>query len=203
MPESMKNHEIQAFFTNLLHEALPDLPLEELAIDRIHRLPKYKHLPDRLPRDTIARIHFYRSKEKLMALTRKSDNWPECMQGHSFFTDLSQYILQSRRNLATVTKALRNHNIPYRWNYPAKLQITKGNDLFIISTLDEGCKSVKSLPILPQHLMSPRCMNLNQTQQKVEKLRFKFPSTFAGPQQVPLLSTCISYLSLYTLNYSR
>lgn len=46
IPESVKNHDLRPFFTNILNEALPDLPLEEIAIDRIHRFPKPKPLTD-------------------------------------------------------------------------------------------------------------------------------------------------------------
>lgn len=82
IPKTIKTSELTAFLTNIMKEALPELPLEELVIDRIHRLPK--HIPEKLPRDTIARIHYYRVKEKLMSVTRRTGNLPDCMQGLSF-----------------------------------------------------------------------------------------------------------------------
>lgn len=58
--ELVKTSELTAFLTNIIKEALPDLPLEERIIDRIHRLQKPRHIPEKLPRDTIARIHYYK-----------------------------------------------------------------------------------------------------------------------------------------------
>lgn len=125
-----------------------------------------------------------------MAFTRKSDNWSECMQGHSFFADLTQYTLQRRRNLATVTIVLRNHNIVYRWNYPAKLQITKWNDSFIISTMDEGLRLLREWEIItpltltsndfPQHEVHPDTEEGWGAQQNVL-------TTIPGPRKAPLL----------------
>lgn len=110
-----------------MKETLPDLPLEELVIDRIHRLPKPQHIPAKLPRDTIARIHYYRVKEKInVYTTRRAEHLPDSMQGLAFFADLSAHTMQRRRNPMTITKPIRNHNIPYRWNYPATLIIIKG-----------------------------------------------------------------------------
>lgn len=85
IPGSVKTPELTAFMTNIIKEALTDLPLEEVIIDRIHRLRQPRHIPEKLPRDTIARIHYYKVKEKLMYVTRRADNLPECMQGLSFF----------------------------------------------------------------------------------------------------------------------
>lgn len=62
IPEMVKLSELTAFLTNIMKEALPELPLEDLVIDRIHRPPKAQHIPAKLPRDKIARIHYYRVK---------------------------------------------------------------------------------------------------------------------------------------------
>lgn len=131
-----------------MKEALPDLPLEELVIDRIHRLPKPQHIPAKLPRDIIARIHYYRVKEKLMYITRGAAQLPECMQGLSFFANLSTHTMQRRHKLMTITKPLRNHNIPCRWNYPATLIIIKGEQEFWVATLEEGLRLLEKWRIL-------------------------------------------------------
>lgn len=64
IPESIYPPDLKMHFMNLLKDALPEAPLEELIIDRFHRLPKPKHIPSHLPRDTLARIHFYHQKKK-------------------------------------------------------------------------------------------------------------------------------------------
>lgn len=49
---------LKANFTQIMEAALPDSPKEELVIDRIH------YQTPHLPRDTIAKIHFFHTKEK-------------------------------------------------------------------------------------------------------------------------------------------
>lgn len=70
IPETVKPSDLMAFLTNIMREALPDLPLEEPVIDRIHKFPNPQRIPGKLPRDTIARIYYYRVSEKLMYTTR-------------------------------------------------------------------------------------------------------------------------------------
>lgn len=66
-----------------------------------------------------------------------------------FNADLSQYILQKRKNLTTVTKVLRNHKIAYRWGYPMKLTVTKDNHTYSITSLEKGIVLLKEWDILP------------------------------------------------------
>lgn len=137
-----------AFFTDVLKATLPDFPLEDLLIDRIHRLPKPKHIPAHLPRDTIARIHFFHTTEKLMAAFRHADQLSDHLQMLSLFTDLSAHTTQQCRQLATITKTLRNHHISYQWRYPAKLIIIKDDRFFMIKFLDEGFRLLRDWQIL-------------------------------------------------------
>lgn len=105
IPESVKPQELQAYFFNILREALPDSPPEELIIDCIHRLPKPKHDPEHLNRDTIVRLHFYNIKEKCKSLTRNNERLPRDTEiGHFSLTSLTTPC----RLLAT-TKLLSNH----------------------------------------------------------------------------------------------
>lgn len=57
IPESIKPPDLKVYSTNLLKDVLPDVPLEDLLIDHIHRLQRPKHIPSHLPRDIIARIY--------------------------------------------------------------------------------------------------------------------------------------------------
>lgn len=79
IPESVKTSESKGYFVNLMKATLPEVPLEELVVDRIHRLPRPKNIPNHLPRDTIVRVHFYHIKD-----TRRRDELPHDMQELSF-----------------------------------------------------------------------------------------------------------------------
>lgn len=174
IPETVKPPDLNAYFQNILQEMLPDATVTDLSIDRIHRLPKPKHLPDHLPRDTIARIHFYQTKEKFLQCMRKPDNALPCIQGLSFFTDLSAYTMQRRKNLATITKPLKNHHIAYRWAYPAKLLITKDGKTFPVQTVEDGIWLLKDWDILdkaedpPSSASSPRPHSLAWPQDAID-----------------------------------
>lgn len=75
-----------------------------------------------------------------MTATRCHDDLPSEMQDLSFFSDLSAFTMQQRRQLATITKPLINNHIPYRWLYPAKLLVTKDGVSSVIMTMKEGLK---------------------------------------------------------------
>lgn len=133
---------------NVIKEVLNDLPLEELVIDRIHRLSRPKHIPDTLPSNTIAHIHYYHIKEKLLSITRCPDQAPDCFHGLSLYAELYAYTMQRRRNLATNTKPFWNHKIMYPWNYPTKLIVSKEGRDFHIITVQEGLCLLKEWNIL-------------------------------------------------------
>lgn len=59
IPESVKPPDLYVYFQNILQEIFSDASPTDVAINRINRLPKPRHLPEHLPRDTIARIRFY------------------------------------------------------------------------------------------------------------------------------------------------
>lgn len=66
IPESIKPAELTAYLQKLMTTALPSLWPADVIIDRVHRLPKPSYLSDQIPRDVIARIHFYHVKDQLM-----------------------------------------------------------------------------------------------------------------------------------------
>ncbi|CAH2251385.1 Hypothetical predicted protein [Pelobates cultripes] len=94
-------------------------------------------------RDVIARVHFYYTKEQLMKASRSSD-MPDPYSRIKLFADLSAATLQFRNNLTPVTSTLRDHNIAYRWGYPAKLLIHYRDALHAIPTLELGIAKLKS-----------------------------------------------------------
>lgn len=52
--------------------------------------------------------------------------------------DLSTRTVQMHKNVISITKALRNHNIAYWWKHPATLKITPDSSTSIINTIPEG-----------------------------------------------------------------
>lgn len=89
IPESVKPPDLKNYFVNLMKAALPDAPLEDLVINRIHRLPRSKNIPSHLPRDTIVQMHFYHIKDQFMSAARCRE-----LQDLSFFADLSAFTMQ-------------------------------------------------------------------------------------------------------------
>ena len=138
IPESVQQHDLNHYVTSMFKDMLPDLSDLNVTIDRIHRLPKPLHLSEQVPRDVLLRLHFFHVKDKLMVNMRKREQIPEQYQNIQFYADLSQYTLQKRKNLTSVTKILRNHKIIYRWGYPTKLSVTKDNRTYIITSLEKG-----------------------------------------------------------------
>lgn len=47
------------YLTQMFKTFLPLQYAHEFTIDRTHSIPKPKHLPDNVPRDILARFHFY------------------------------------------------------------------------------------------------------------------------------------------------
>lgn len=63
IPESIPPNELTNFVQRLMKALIPSLTDIKLCVDRAHRTPKPKFLPDTAPRDTLARIHYYHVKE--------------------------------------------------------------------------------------------------------------------------------------------
>ena len=143
----------------MLTALMPDISAIELSIDRIHRLPKPSFIPENAPRHVLFRMHFYQSKEKLMYITRKGEHGGTDYANLQFYADLSQFTLQLRKNLNTITKALRNHNIVYKWGFPAKLMVTKDGAPHVITSPSKGFKLLQKWKILPED--SPPTDSLN------------------------------------------
>ena len=152
VPESVLPHQLQQYAQDLMKLLVPDLSDADLAIDRIHRLPKPSYLPENIPRDVLMRVHFFQIKERFMMSFRKNKNPLPQYDSVQLFADLSQYTMQRRRALLPVTKALRNHDIVYRWGYPAKLTVTRDNHSSVVNYLTEGLALLRSWDIVPAQI---------------------------------------------------
>lgn len=69
--ETVRASDLQRYVQQMRSTLLPDPPDREVVVDRAHRLQKHLFLPDNIPRDVIAKIHFYYLKGKLMQFARK------------------------------------------------------------------------------------------------------------------------------------
>lgn len=149
IPESITTNDLQGYIRQLLRTLVPNATDMELTIDRAHRLPKPSFLPDTVPRDVLTRIHYYHIKEEAMRAIRKNPQLTGQFAGIALYTDLSQATIQHRKKLLTITKALRNHNISYRWGTPSKLTVTHLDKTINIFSLEAGLKFLKEWGILP------------------------------------------------------
>lgn len=74
----------------MIFELIPAIPQQELVIDRAHRLPKPPYIPEKLPRDVIAKIHFFHVKGQLMHFAKQHAPPPDPYAGILLYSDLSQ-----------------------------------------------------------------------------------------------------------------
>lgn len=71
VPESIPPTGLHKYASTMFSTLLPELPPIELTIDRIHRIPKSRHLEEAIPRYVLLRIHFYQAKEQILSKARE------------------------------------------------------------------------------------------------------------------------------------
>lgn len=81
--ESVKATELRLFLQRMIADLLPSISPCDIIIDRAHRLPKPSYLPDKIPRDVIARIHFYHIKDQVMHVALQHPSLPDPYSGPS------------------------------------------------------------------------------------------------------------------------
>lgn len=92
---------------------------------------------------------FFQTKERLMQITCKGEHRSTSKSDLQFYADLSQYTLQLSRNLNTITRALRNHSISYRWGFLTKLIVNKEGSTHVITSPEKGFRLLQYWQILP------------------------------------------------------
>lgn len=143
---------MQQFALTLFSTMAPTLSAQDLAIVRIHRVPKPSFLPAETPRDVFLRVHVYHVKELLMATFSKAENLPGHYVNIQLLPDLSEHALQHHHNLAIITKALRNLKSPHKLRYPGTLSITHNKVTISKSSLDERIAAHRKRVIIPETL---------------------------------------------------
>lgn len=155
IPESIQPSDLIQFFQSLMWTFLPDLSTRDMEIDRAHRLPKPYHLPTSTPRDVLALIHFFTVKEKVMYAAKRATRLPDPFTNIALYADLSKTTMENRRQLATITKVLQNHKIPYKWGFPTKLLITHQNKTYAVRTLPMGLTLLRNWHMIPEETPHP------------------------------------------------
>lgn len=99
------------FLTDLLALNLPHRAAQDLVIDRIHWIPKPLHLSFQVPRDTIARIHFYLVKEEFLKVVRSQPVLLERFRNLSIYPDFSAATMLRKKEYSQYMKVLRESGI--------------------------------------------------------------------------------------------
>lgn len=150
VPESIPPSNLHKYVSDMIAKLLPEITPIKRTINRIHRIPKPKHLDASVPRDILMKIHFFSTKEQLLTKARTSQMLPAPYNGVHLYADLSKYTLNMRRQMKTITKALYNHKIPYKWRHPATIVINREGTTHIISAPMEGIKLLHSWNVIPE-----------------------------------------------------
>ena len=142
IPETVDD--LQSFSTALFQELAPSIPIERLEFDRIHRALTRRQ-QDGPPRDTIIKLHFFRTKEQLLAAARNKDTL--LFQGHTYqlFSDLAPLTIAKRRAMKPQLQVLIQHHLKYTWRFPFALQFTHQGQ-------QHSCTSPESLQRLLESL---------------------------------------------------
>ncbi|OCT82282.1 hypothetical protein XELAEV_18024802mg [Xenopus laevis] len=142
---SRRNNRPSGF--NIGSSIVPELPLEHLELDRVHRALGPK-TASKLPKDIIVRLHYYATKELIMGAACTKDDLS--YQGHKFqlFADLATSTIAKRKGLKPLTTILLQHEVRYRWAFPVKLLFMYENKYYDITSLQEGSEVLQKLGLM-------------------------------------------------------
>lgn len=153
VPETEAPDHLNHFLTDLLALTLPHRSAQDLIIDRIYRLPKQRHLPSQIPRDT---IHLYPVKEEFLKALRSQPNLLEMFRNLSIYPDLSAVTMLKRKEFSQYTKILRDSRISYKWGLPVKLVIFKDNSEVVCPDPATAKDALTAWNLLPTQDASPK-----------------------------------------------
>lgn len=161
IPETVPDKEIRPYLLGLFVAMAPHIPDIDWRLDRAHRSLAPKPPPGTNPRDVIARLHYYESKEALMTATRNK----HCIEYKGaklqIFSDLSPITLAKRRDLRPVTMHLQQHQVAYRWGFPFRLSASRDGTQYSMRALHECEAFVRNLglPPIPEEELPPSPLN--------------------------------------------
>lgn len=145
IPESFTD--TTAIVQELILHLLPDIPSHKLELDRAHRALTAPR-DDGLPRDIIAKPHYYAVKEQVMARARDIADLQLRDHKIQIFADISPNTIQKRRNLKPLLQPLIAKNIKYYWAFPFRLNFTYRNKKHSFSTFQEGEALLQKLGLI-------------------------------------------------------
>ncbi|CAH2322342.1 Hypothetical predicted protein [Pelobates cultripes] len=146
LPETVTMEQLVPTLHSIFKTLAPDLTPQEMELDRAHRALRPQNLGASTPRDVITRLHFFTTKEKLLAIAR--DKPPRYKETRlTFFQDLAPSTLKKRRDLKPLTLALQRQGIKYTWGHPFKLMIKKDDQMHILTSVSDMSPFAESLGI--------------------------------------------------------
>uniref|UniRef100_A0A8C5PJA8 Uncharacterized protein n=2 Tax=Leptobrachium leishanense TaxID=445787 RepID=A0A8C5PJA8_9ANUR len=144
LSEEVSQAALEATVVGLFQRLLPDLPAESFLMDRVHRALRARGPPNSQPRDIILRLHYYKTKEKILRANRERCLHYEDVE-LQLFQDLAPITLARRRDWKPVTALLRAQGLKYTWGFPFRLIVTKDSRTF-------SCTNVSALPAFMDRL---------------------------------------------------
>lgn len=75
--ESVKPIQLGPYLKKLFHKLILDLTAQNLLIDGVHRIQKPTYLPAMVPRDTLAQLHYFHIKERIIRAVRTAHSFPD------------------------------------------------------------------------------------------------------------------------------
>lgn len=93
---------------------------------RVHRALTPKKSDD-LPRDIIAKLNFYRTKEQLLNAARHKDVLHFQDHNYQLFADLSQLTINKRQALKPLLQIMQRNTIIYQWSFPFSVRFNYQN----------------------------------------------------------------------------
>ncbi|XP_063819111.1 uncharacterized protein LOC135057144 [Pseudophryne corroboree] len=156
VPETIEQNHLTDYLLRLFRSLAPSVPDDMLLLDRAHRALRPRSQEAKTPRDVILRFHYFAVKDQVYAKTRRMTTIPFEGSDLLIFQDLSPVTLNRRRELKDITKALRDHNIRYRWGFPFALQVRADGKFLSARSPDEALQLLHQLnisgpPATPHH----------------------------------------------------
>ncbi|CAH2326804.1 Hypothetical predicted protein [Pelobates cultripes] len=138
IPEEVLEADLPAFVNGFFKALLPDIPVDILLLDCLHRVPKPKHITASLPRDTLLKAHYFHVKELILRSSRTAKDLPPEFSKVRDFADISAATLRHRKTFQKVTEVLREHRITYRWGFPIRLLVMHNGATTVLLSVEEG-----------------------------------------------------------------
>ncbi|MEE6521546.1 hypothetical protein FKM82_019799 [Ascaphus truei] len=129
---------MEEFLRWWLRALLPDLPVEQLLMDRYHRALCPRPPTSKSARDVILRLHYNNTKEALLRATCEERSHTFENMPLQMFQDLAPSTLAERRNLRPVTNILRDKGVSYCWVFPCNILVSREGHTHALRDLDKA-----------------------------------------------------------------